>query len=346
MGRKVFAALVAALFLYVASPLVFPIAMGAVVATLFSPWLESLERRKVSTPVASALLTFGITLFVVLPSALLIFVGTREAFQQIQNLRARQAAQPEGMVSGGWVDALISMPRIHRVLERITEWFPIQLQQLTETAQDLTRAGAAKLADLLGELVTRLPGMVVALAVVVVSVYFFLVDGRRLAHFFRRNSVFTAQQTDKLMTSLAGTCRSVILASIVSGATQAIVEFIFCLGAGVPNAALIGILVFLASFVPVIGGAPITLSVAVHAFLLDQNGAGITLLIGAVLVALLDNLIRPAFLKGSANLHPLMAFVAAFGGLQTLGFSGVFLGPIIAAMFVATVQILVREHEI
>jgi predicted PurR-regulated permease PerM len=41
----------------------------------------------------------------------------------------------------------------------------------------------------------------------------------------------------------------------------------------------------------------------------------------------------------------LLAFVSAFGGLQTLGFSGVFIGPIIAAMFVVTAQILFRGDE-
>ena len=186
--------------------------------------------------------------------------------------------------------------------------------------------------------------MLIAITVVVVSVYFFLIDGRKLVHFFRRNSVFSAKQTDHLFAALAGTCRSVILASVVSGAVQAIVEVIFCLSTGVPNAALIGIFVFLASFVPVIGGAPITLGVALHAFLLEQTGAGITLLIGAAVVMVLDNFIRPIFLKGSTNLHPLMAFVAAFGGLQMLGFSGVFLGPIVAAMFVATLQLLVHDN--
>ena len=115
MGRKFFAAIVAALFLYIASPLVFPVAMGAVIATLFFPWLERLERRKLSTGLASAFLTLVITLFVVLPSAILGFVGTREAFHQIQNLRVNQVAQPFGASSRGWVDAVVSLPRVHRI---------------------------------------------------------------------------------------------------------------------------------------------------------------------------------------------------------------------------------------
>lgn len=345
MGRKIFAAIVAALFFYVASPLIFPVAMGAVLATLFLPWLERLERKRVPTSFASGILTLVIALFVILPSGILIFVGVKEAFQQIQAVRIQQTVTAHAFPDGGWAGAFISMPKVHLFLERITQWFPIQINDLTEAAADLTRSAAAKLGDLFGEFITHLPGMVVAMAVSVVSVYFFLIDGRRLVMFFRRNSVFSTQQTDQLMHALAGTCRSVILASIVSGAAQSILYLAVCLAAQVPNAALVGMLVFLASFIPVVGAVPITVGVALHQFLSDNEGTAIVLLATALVVALVDNLIRPLFLRGSANLHPLLAFVAAFGGLQTLGFSGVFLGPIIAAMFVVTVQILFHGDE-
>jgi predicted PurR-regulated permease PerM len=348
-GRRIFAAIVALLFVYVASPLIFPVAMGAVLATLFVPWLEWLERHRFKTPLASALMTLIITLFFVLPSSILVFIGTKEAFQQLQAIRVQQVAgaPATGTLAdeGGWAGAFVSSPRVHRFLERVTEWLPLSMEELTTTAQDLSRAGAAKLADLMGELATHLPGMLIAMGVIVVSVYFFLIDGRRIVLFFRRNSVFSRAQTDEMFAALAGTCRSVILASLASGAAQALVEFVICLAVGVPNAALIGVLVLLSSFVPVIGAAPITLAVALHRFFLEQNTAAVVLFIGAGVVMLLDNLIRPLFLRGSANLHPLLAFVAAFGGLQTLGFSGVFLGPILASMFVSTVQALIAPDE-
>ncbi len=341
MGRKVFAAAVAILFLYISLPLLFPVAMGAVLAVLFVPWLEYLERRKVSTSLASALLTLGITLFFVLPSALVIYIFSKEALTQIDAIRRTAATQGPASGEVGWVQAMLETPRIHHLLEKLTQWLPIDMQQVGETAQDLVNATGTKLAEGLGSLATQLPGIVLALAVIGVSVYFFLIDGRRLVLFLRRNSVFSAQQTDQLMYTLAGTCRSVILASIISGAAQGLFVFVVCLAIGMPNAALIGMLVFVASFIPVVGSAPITFSLVLHQFFLDRGGSAILLLVTALVVLLLDNLIRPLFLRGSANLHPLLAFVAAFGGLQSLGFSGVFLGPIIAAMFMVTVQILV-----
>jgi predicted PurR-regulated permease PerM len=344
LGRKVFAAIVALLFCYVSSPLWMPVTMGAVLATLFIPWLEHLEKRKFPTGIASLLLTLVITLFFVLPTSLITFIGTRETLTQLQAFRANQLALPTQVESGGWAGAFVSLPKVHAILERITEWIPIQLQDVVNTAQDLTRSGVARLAELLGGVATQLPGVALAVAIMMVSVFFFLRDGRRLVLFVRHNSVFSVPQTNQLLRTLGGTCRSVILATVVSGAAQATMEFVMCAILQVPNAALIGILVFLGSFVPVVGSAPITLGVVLHQLIMDHTTNSIVLLITAIIVMLLDNFIRPIILHGTANLHPLLAFVAAFGGLQTMGFTGVFLGPIIAAMFVATIQVLTHPE--
>jgi predicted PurR-regulated permease PerM len=96
----------------------------------------------------------------------------------------------------------------------------------------------------------------------------------------------------------------------------------------------------------VTGTEPITLTMTLQQFFAGNTGAGIALAVGALLVATIDNFVRPLFLKGTANLHPLVAFVAAFGGLQTLGVLGIFIGPIIAGLSLATIDFLIDRPEI
>ena len=93
------------------------------------------------------------------------------------------------------------------------------------------------------------------------------------------------------------------------------------------------------------GSAPLTLGIAIIQFLQGHTAVGCILGAAALVVATMDNFIRPWFLKGSSNLHPLLAFVAAFGGLQTMGFVGVFLGPIVAALLLATIQVFLESHD-
>jgi predicted PurR-regulated permease PerM len=346
-GRKVFALAIAAALVYVAGPLLLPVAMGGVLSVLFIPWLELLERR-LPTRVASALLTLAITLVLVLPSAFLVYAVAKTGVQQLHELRETPKALSQGWVpaeAGTPINAILRAPKVRSLMVWATSWVPVTMADLEDTAADLIRGVGVRLADLFGDLVAHLPGMAIGMVIVVVSVYFFLVDGRRLSHFVRRNSVFEPEETEQLLETLSSTCRSVILASVVSGTVQALFETLACLGAGVPQPAFAGALVFMASFIPVVGALPVTLGVAAQAWLGDHTGASVFLLFCAVIVAALDNTIRPLFLRGSANLNPLLAFVAAFGGLQTLGFLGIFLGPIIAAMFVVTVRVLTHGRE-
>jgi predicted PurR-regulated permease PerM len=335
MSRIVFVSLVSLLFLYIVYPLLFPVAMGGVLAVLFMPLVERMERRRLSAPLASGLLTVGVTLLVLLPTSVLIYQGAKTAVEQLQSWK-----DAPNQVTGDWVEALLNTSKVHSVMEWVTSWFPIGMQDLTNTLQDLVRSIGIKSADFLGSLLSHLPGMAMGLAIAVVSMYFFMVDGRRMVLFVRRNSFFTPRQTEQLLQALAGVCRSVVLASVVSGIAQATTESCMLFFTRTPNAILVGVLVLIGSFVPVLGSAPVTLGVAIQQLILGRTVAGIVLLVTAVFVMTMDNFIRPWFLRGAANLHPLLAFVAAFGGLQTLGFVGVFLGPIIAALLLATIQVL------
>jgi predicted PurR-regulated permease PerM len=339
MGRKVFAFLVVAAFFYVIMPLIFPLALGGVFAVLFIPLVEKLEKRKVSTGAASGLVTLGVTLLILLPTSILIYQGVKSGIEQLQSLREHP------QTGADWAEAFLNSPHLHRFMEWATSVFPVGIEELTSTLTDLLHSLSTNAAEWLGALLTHLPGMAMALSVIVVSLYFFLVDGRNLVIFVRRHSVFSPAQTDQLLSNLSGVCRSVVLASVLSGVAQSCFETAMVFVTRTPNVLLIGVLVFVTSFIPLVGTAPVTFTVAIQQLIIGRTAAGVALLISAFFVTTMDNFIRPWFLRGSANLHPLLAFAAAFGGLQTLGFSGIFLGPIIAALMVTTIQVLTQTEK-
>lgn len=339
MGRKIFTFLVTAAFFYIVFPLIFPLAMGGVFAVLFLPWVERLEEHKIGPRVASAIVTVGVTLGLLLPTSVLTYQGVKSGVQQLELLRDSPTTGSD------WAENLVNSPRVLHMAQWATTILPIGLEELTGTMSDLVRSVSNKVADWLGGLVTLLPGMAMALAVIVVSLYFFLVDGKKVVLFVRRHSVFPPPQTEQLVHALTEVCRSVVLAALVSGACQTAFEVLMVLFTGTPNVLLVGMLVFVASFVPLVGTAPVTFGLALQQLFLGRTAAGIALLISAAIVMMMDNLIRPWFLRGRSNLHPLLAFVAAFGGLQMLGVSGIFLGPIVAALMVATIQVLTEQEN-
>lgn len=321
-----------ALALYVASPLILPVATGGVFAVLLAPLQRWLVARKLPEALAGSLVTLGLSLIVLLPMSFVSFLGVKAAARQVQQFRHAAPtlqAGAAGMVpSGDFFQAGMTQLETRFGLD------PGALAEWAEPFQDVARGALSRAAEVAGGVLTALPGIAMALAIMVVSIYFFLVDGPRLVAAVKRSRLLPQDrgQSDAILGRLGDLCRSVVLASVASGGSQALVAGSVVAITRTPNAPLVGMLVFLGSFVPVIGAAPVTLGVALQQWWLGRHAVGVTLLLAAVVVGMVDNFVRPLFLKGTAQVHPLVAFVAAFGGLQTLGFMGVFLGPIAATM--------------
>ncbi|MEA3276350.1 MAG: AI-2E family transporter, partial [Pseudomonadota bacterium] len=104
-------------------------------------------------------------------------------------------------------------------------------------------------------------------------------------------------------------------------------------GAGAP--VLLGALTALLALVPF--GAPLVWgSVGVWLLLTDAFWPGVGVLLwGALVVSMIDNLVRPLAISSSTRIPFLAVFIGVLGGLQAFGLVGLFIGPVILAVMLA-----------
>jgi predicted PurR-regulated permease PerM len=62
-----------------------------------------------------------------------------------------------------------------------------------------------------------------------------------------------------------------------------------------------------------------------------------------VIVVSVDHLLRPLLVKDKMTMHPLLAFVAMFGGIIAFGLIGLLLGPLIMSGLVTVLRIYGRD---
>jgi predicted PurR-regulated permease PerM len=68
---------------------------------------------------------------------------------------------------------------------------------------------------------------------------------------------------------------------------------------------------------------------------------GVALLIwGAVVVAQIDNFVRPYIIGKRAAMHPLAVFISLMGGVAVFGVLGLFVGPVILSVTIVVFQML------
>ncbi len=135
-----------------------------------------------------------------------------------------------------------------------------------------------------------------------------------------------------LLVVAGNTVRGVVYGILGTALAQAIAAGIGFLIAGVPGVALLALLTFFASVVPVIGTALTWLPAAIWLFHQGATGWGIFMLIWGVGIANIDNVVKPWLISQGSNMPFILIFFGVLGGALTFGFIGVFLGPTLLAV--------------
>ncbi|MBP7566679.1 MAG: AI-2E family transporter [Burkholderiaceae bacterium] len=105
--------------------------------------------------------------------------------------------------------------------------------------------------------------------------------------------------------------------------------------AGVPSPVLLGVITGVMALIP--GGAPLAFTL-VSLYLVGSGHAvaGIALFVwGSVELFIVDKTLRPRLVGGPVKLPFLPTFFGLVGGVKTMGFVGLFVGPVLMALLVA-----------
>ena len=297
------------------SLLVIPILIAALLATLLQPAHRFLLKLKFPPVLSSLTLTLAFVLIVV---ALLTLAG-----QQL----AAGFVTMQASVSAGIRDFIALVESWGISFDALN--YQELLNDLVSTLQ--ANSGAILSGALgFGSTATNIgAGMIMALFALI----FFLKDGPKIWSFLLN----FVPRIHRRAVDGAGYAGWGALGSYVR--VQIFVAFVDALGIGlgawllgVPLAMPLGVLVFLGSFVPIVG-AVLTGAVAVLLALVanDWINALLMLLVVLAVQQIESNVLQPLVMGKAVNLHPLAVFLAVSAGIATLGLVGaVFAVPILA----------------
>ena len=136
---------------------------------------------------------------------------------------------------------------------------------------------------------------------------------------------------DKFTSVTRATLKGSLLIGIMQGGLAGIAFAV----AGIDNAVFWGTVMAVLSVIPSIGSALVWGPACVILMMQGSVGTGVGLLaFCAIVVGSLDNLLRPILVGKDTRMHELMIFFGTLGGIMMFGISGIFIGPLIASLFV------------
>ena len=307
-----------------------PLAVALLLAALAAPVVDSAARVGIHRKFASIIVVVGGLAAVVL---LLTFVGTQ--------------------VSAGFSDL---SDQVVSGLEKIRQWLrdgPLNASdsQINEFIKDIQTAVSSSTEEIVTrvtEVGTTIGHVVAGFFIVLFATYFFLADGDRIwawvVRLFPRAARVRTDESGKVAwRSLTQFVRVTVIIAFV----DAIGVLIVALVLKVPFAFAIGVLVFLGSFIPMIG-ATLSGSVAVLVALV-AHGPFVALLMlgGVILVQQIEAHVLQPFLTGRfVSIHPLGVIVGIGMGVLVAGIAGALLAVPLVAALNAVAQYLAGYTEV
>ena len=301
-----------------------PIVVALLIAALVQPVVDGLHRLGLPRGLASILVVISGIAFV---AALLTVAG-----QQVANGANDLADQTvKGLDE---IKVWLKDGPLHASDSQINNYIDRTQEALTPASDGgsilsrVTEVGAA------------LGHVLAGFFIVLFATYFFLADGARIWAWAVRLAPRAAREAVDgsgrvAWVSLTQFVRATVIVALVDSIGIMIVAAIL----GVPFVLAIGVLVFLGSFVPMVG-ATVAGTVAVLVALVDQGPITALLMLGGViLVQQIEGHILQPFLMGRwVSMHPLGVIVAIGCGVIVAGIAGALVAVPLAAAVNAVVQ--------
>jgi predicted PurR-regulated permease PerM len=300
--------------------------MGGLLSLLSYPLYRSLRAGRVGARTASAIVTLGLILVVLIPVSAFVVTTIRQAA-----FFGERLARSEGLSPSRVVSRVASLPMF-----KTFDGDPGAVEKQFKTQ---IRAAGAYASGWMVRLARNIPDFLLQLALASIACFFFLMDGPSFIAWLMAKVPLDIDVRYQLIESFKNTAISSMWGGLAAAAVQSAMMAGAFLALRVPGALVAGGVTFVLAWTPIIGSTPTWLAGAVYLYVQDSPARMAVMLGLGLLTGVMDNVVRSWVLKGREDMHPLVSLIAIIGGIEMFGILGVFVGPVLAAIFIALLGI-------
>ena len=330
---------VSILFAWILWPFFAAILWAIVFAILFMGFNRRLTRRLGGKPNIASLLTLLLVLvLVILPLLGVASMLVQEAAGVVERIRsgeinfARYASEVFDKLPG-WAT---------NILDRfgLTDFKALQ-QRATEGFGEGSKAMAGSVLAF-GQNTLE---FVVAFFVMLYILFFLLRDGDALMRRMKNAVPLARERQDALLEKFGVVVRASVkgnvVVAIIQGALGGLIFWIMGIHAPLLWAVVMAVL----SLLPAVGTALVWGPVAIYFLATGAVVKGLVLLAyGILVIGLVDNVLRPILVGKDTKIPDYVILVTTLGGMAIFGVNGFLIGPLIAALFIASWDIFSRSE--
>jgi predicted PurR-regulated permease PerM len=178
---------------------------------------------------------------------------------------------------------------------------------------------------------------VVGFFVMLYLLYFFLRDGPELVRTVRSAVPLAEGLKRRLQIKFTRVVRATVKGNIAVALVQGALGGLIFWVLGISSPLLWGVLMAFLSLLPAVGCGLVWGPVALYLLARGELWQGVTLILfGVLVIGLVDNLLRPILVGKDTRMPDYLVLISTLGGLTLFGLNGFVIGPLIAALFIAS----------
>jgi len=182
--------------------------------------------------------------------------------------------------------------------------------------------------------------------ILILVVFFLLIDMERLLRFLMRLSPLPQGQNDLLLRKFMDIAGAILVVNGISGIIQGVLAGAYFSILGLPSPILWGSVMAVLAFLPIFG---IGLVLVPTSFIFFVGGKLLlalgTLVFYMFLSFSMEYLLKPKLVGNRVQMHTLLVFLAILGGMALFGFLGIIYGPLIATAFLTLSELYLTVYR-
>jgi len=314
------------LFLAMVWPYLISMLVGLLLAILSRPLYSMITKRGVGPRAAAGLAIAVILVAIIVPLAAFAVAAVKQAIALAAYLADERGAEFIRQA----VAAVTALKPVQWVIEN-----PGDLQA---KGLEFAQSAGTALSKVILVQAAALPELALKVILSMLAWFFLLFEGEAFMAWLTGKLPMDAALKGRLAHSFRATAASTVWATSAAAAAQALVVMLGFLVLGVPGVFLAGGATFIFAWIPILGSMPVCVAAGIYLYFHGSLFKLALMGLVAVVAGLMDNVVRPIVMKGHADMHPLLALVSIFAGINMFGLLGVIFGPIVAALLLALLQ--------
>jgi predicted PurR-regulated permease PerM len=308
------------------------IAAAILVSIFYTPYEWLANKLKGSNKTAALIMCLLVVLIVIVPIVNLIVYGAQQSVEAYGEVIK--------YVETNNVDNVIK----DNVLAR-ADLFGFNGESFKELIIDVTKGMSNWFASGAASFVKGTTGFVVSLILIVFTMFFFFVDGKKMVEKLMHWTPLSNKYDKEIFKKFRDVSFSTVISTFVTAIAQGLIGAVGFLIVGLP-AFLPAVFMAFLSLIPYVGAAIVWLPAGIYLLFMGKIWQGVFMLVwGGVFVSNIDNLIRAYLIQGKAKVHPIFIIFSILGGIALFGFWGVIFGPLIISLAVTILHIYEMEYE-